>query len=250
MFNAFAAMLRREVRLLVRRPSRIAATILTPALLWAFFAGGFAGTVASAGDDAGRAYTLSLAAGAALLVVTFASIFGAIGLIRDRETGHLQAVLVGPTPRWIVIAARVAGGAALACVQAVTMLLAAAALSEGVSVPGLAGAAGMLVMTAIGLSGTCTALAWHFRSIEGFHGVMSGLLMPAWLLSGAVFLPGSTSDAMAAVMLFNPLAYAHASMASLLGAGEPQPVAVVLAILFGVAGFAAALVSARGDAKR
>ncbi|MEL7483633.1 MAG: hypothetical protein AAFN41_04690, partial [Planctomycetota bacterium] len=64
------ALLARDGRLLIRRPSRIAATVLTPALLWGFFAGGFAQTVASGGSEATDAYTLSLAAGAALLVVT------------------------------------------------------------------------------------------------------------------------------------------------------------------------------------
>ncbi|MEO1536055.1 MAG: ABC transporter permease, partial [Planctomycetota bacterium] len=188
------ALLARDGRLLIRRPSRIAATVLTPALLWGFFAGGFAQTVASGGSEATDAYTLCLAAGAALLVVTFASIFGSLSLIRDRETGFLQAVLVGPTPRWTVIGARVTSGAVLACIQASVMLLAAAFLGSDVTGVGLLEAGAMLVCVSFGLSGFCTALAWHFKSIEGFHGVMSGVMMPAWLLSGAVFPPDAAGD--------------------------------------------------------
>lgn len=247
---SFAALIWRDVLLLVRRPSRIAATVLTPALLWVFFASGFANTIAAGGEEASDAYTLSLAAGSALLVVTFTSIFGSLGLIRDRETGYLQAVLVGPTPRWVVIVARVGSGALLACIQASTMLIAAAVIGSGVTLAGCLTAAAMLTCTALGLSGACTALAWHFRSIEGFHGVMSGLLMPAWLLSGAVFPPDAASDGMRLVMLANPLAYSHAAVAGPLGAIESSPLALLATCCFGLLGVAAAVVAARGDAKR
>jgi ABC-2 type transport system permease protein len=247
---AFSALIRRDAVLLLRRPSRIASTVLTPALVWLFFASGFANTIAAAGDDADEAYTLSLAAGSALLVVTFASIFGSLGMIRDRETGYLQAVLVGPTPRWIVITARIASGAILACLQASIMIIAAAVIGSGVTVPGAIGATAMIALAALGLSGACTGLAWHFRSIEGFHGIMAGVLMPAWLLSGAVFPPGSASDGMRLIMLANPLAYGHAAVAGALGAVEVNPVAVVVTSSFGVVGVVAGVLSARGDAKR
>lgn len=226
------------------------ATVLSPALLWGFFASGFAESVAAGGASAGEAYTRSLAAGAGLLVVTFAAIFGSLGLIRDRETGSLQAVLVGPTPRWLVISARVASGALLAWLQASVMLVAAGWLGEGVRVSGIVVSAIMLAMTAVGLAGACTALAWHFRSIEGFHGVMAGVLMPAWMLSGAVFPPDAAGDAVSVLMAMNPLSYAHGAVAGPLGVPGTGPMEHVVTILFGVIGGIAAVAAARGDAKR
>ena len=248
--RAIAALVRRDVLLLVRRPSRILATLLTPALMWAFFAGGFSRAVSQSGRGAGEAYTLSLSSGAALLVVTFASIFGALGLIRDRESGYLQAVLVGPTPRWAVIGARVASGSALAFAQGVTMLIAAWMFADGIELDEFLASTAMLALTAIGLSGGCTALAWHFRSIEGFHGIMAGVLLPAWLLSGAVFPHGSTTGGMDALMLANPLAYAHSAIAGSLGAFDAGPIALFVTAVFGAGGLIAAIVAARGDAKR
>ena len=64
---AAGALIVRDVLLLLRRPSRVVATLLTPALLWGFFAGGFADTVAASGEGASRSYTVSLSAGAAVL---------------------------------------------------------------------------------------------------------------------------------------------------------------------------------------
>lgn len=248
--SAVMALVRRDVLLLLRRPSRIAATILTPALLWAFFAGGFSDTVAASSGFGGDAYALSLAAGAALLVVTFASIFGSLGLIRDRESGYLQAVLVGPTPRWAVLSARVASGSLFAFFQASTMLLAAVVLTGAVGPMEIATSGLMLGLTAVGLSGCCIALAWRFRSIEGFHGIMAGVLLPAWLLSGAVFPPGSSGGVMALIMLFNPLAYAHGSIAGGLGSVPPDLTDTLATVVFGLAGFALATTTTRGDAKR
>ena len=63
LLSAAVALVARDVFLLVRRPSRVAATVLTPALLWAFFAGGFTDAVSSVGEGATEAYTKSLAAG-------------------------------------------------------------------------------------------------------------------------------------------------------------------------------------------
>lgn len=260
--GALALMLR-DARLIARRPSRIAAAILTPAMLWAFFAGGFAdsfgpggsGNGGAATDGAGGAYTLSLAAGSALLVATFTSIFGALTMIRDRESGFLQSVLVGPTPRWVVISARIASGAMLAFIQAAPMLLAAAALVPGVGLDRIAAAMPGLLMACVGLSGLCTALAWHFDSIEGFHGIMAGLLMPAWLLSGAVFPPDAPAGLMRWIIAFNPLAHAHRAMSGPLGAGplgatDAHAASAWLTAVFAVGAVVAAIAAARGDARR
>lgn len=247
--RACVSLVQRDVLLLVRRPSRIVATVLTPALFWAFFASGFTDAIAENAADA-NSYTLSLAAGAALLVVTFTSIFGALGLIRDRETGFLQAVLVGPTPRWVIMLSKVASGTLVALVQASVMLVAATAIGEGVEPFRVAGAGAVLACSATGLSGVCAASAWHFRSIEGFHGVMAAVLMPAWLLSGAVFPPGTTRGVLGAVMAANPLSYTHSAMYGLLSGEEPRPIALGLTVLFAAIGCVAPVVAARGDAKR
>lgn len=250
LISAGLALVVRDSLLIARRPSRVFATILTPALLWGFFASGFAGMVASGGEEATSSYTLSLAAGAGLLVVTLASIFGSLGLIRDRESGFLQPVLVGPTPRGVIMTARTASGALFASVQAVTMLIAAAIFTDGVEPAQLGLATLALVLAAFGLSGTCTALAWHFRSIEGFHGIMAGVLLPAWLLSGAVFPPGSENGVLSGLMLLNPLSYAHAAVAGSLGATAAGPMPLVMTGAFAAVGLAAAVFAATGDAKR
>lgn len=233
---AGAALARREALLIVRRPSRVAATILTPALVWAFFAGGFADSVAGASDGGGRAYVIGLAGGTALLVVLFSSIFGSLSLIRDRESGFLRAILVGPTPRPIVMLSKTTTSGLLAAAQATPVLLASIAVGARPGAGGVLLGVLVLAASALGLAGVCLALAWRFDSVEGFHGVMNAVLMPAWLLSGAVFPPGADLPLFKPVLLVNPLAHAHACLLASLGVVETAPAASAIV----TAGFALA----------
>jgi len=240
---ACVALALRDVRLLVRKPSRVASTILTPVLVWIFFAGGFA--PALGGEES---YTVALAGGVALLVVTFAAIFGAISMIRDRERGFLRAVLIGPTPRWAVIMSRVGVGAVLAWAQALPVLLAALAMGASPTAAGLAAGLALLACGAIGLSATCTALAWHFDSIEGFHGIMAAVLMPAWLLSGAVFPVEARRGPLGIILEVNPLGHVHRAVIDALGIAETAGIAEPIVVLaFAALACIAAVAGARGD---
>src|SRR5207247_9538056 len=73
------------------------------------------------------------------------------------------------------------------------------------------------------ISFTRTALgfliAWKFDSTQGYHAVMNLLLLPMWLLSGAVFPVAGASAAIRAVMLVNPLTYSTALLRALLTGG-------------------------------
>ena len=66
---------------------------------------------------------------------------------------------------------------------------------------------GFLLLTAMALSGAGFFLAWKINSVQGFHGVMSLLLIPMWLLSGSLFPFSGASGWMQVVMRANPLTY-------------------------------------------
>ena len=60
---------------------------------------------------------------------------------------------------------------------------------------------------AFGLSGLGLMIAWTMDSTSGFHAIMNLLLMPMWLLSGAVFPVGDAHSFIKAFMYINPLTY-------------------------------------------
>lgn len=219
--SAAWALFRRELLRFFRQPSRIAASIGTPILIWGFLASGFAGAVIGAPDSSAPAdsfvnpasgsdmpYAIYLIPGTATLVAMFAAIFASMSLIEDRRDGSLRAALISPAPRSAIVAAKTAAGALAATMQAGVVLLASPVLGAPASAGALALAVIMLALTAAGLTSFGLALAWKVNSSEGFHGVMNVILMPMWLLSGAMFPVRSSAAWLRPVMLMNPLSWA------------------------------------------
>jgi ABC-2 type transport system permease protein len=85
---------------------------------------------------------------------------------------------------------------------------------------GVIGAVAALGCISIALIGLGLAMAWIVDSSQGFHGVMNALLMPMWLLSGAVFPVEEAAGWLRFVALANPLTWCHAAMRSSLGMSE------------------------------
>ena len=199
--GAMSALAVRELVRQVRQPSRIVASVATPLMLWLFLVGGFSdaiGDVANGGASL-TAYTIP---GMASLTVMFASIFAAISLIQDRQDGMLRVALVSPAPRWSII------------------LFALPFLGVQITPLGLVGSVLALLCISTALIGLGLAMAWIVDSTQGFHGVMNALLMPMWLLSGAVFPVEEAAGWMRFIALANPLTWAHAAMRWSLGMSD------------------------------
>lgn len=212
--NAFAALFKRELLRQVRQPTRIVAAVATPAMIWIFLAAGFAGS-ANLGVDADmRAF---LVPGVASMTVLFASIFGAISLIQDRADGFLRAALVSPAPRSSIALAKVAACTLTATVQGAIVLLALPVMGHPVTLVGLLAALGALACVGAALIGFGLMLAWRVDSTQGYHGVMNALLMPMWLLSGAVFPIETASSWLSTIARINPLTWCHEAMRHALG---------------------------------
>jgi len=239
--SAAAALTRRELVRMIRQPTRIAATVATPLLLWAFLASGFAGELRQAGAGS-AAFFLP---GAATLAALFSSIFAAMSLIEDRREGLLQAALVSPAPRVSIALAKAGGATLVALLQSIILLAPAPLVGLDPGPAGYALAAGALALTALAVTSLGLALAWVVNSSEGFHGVMNVLLMPMWLLSGAVFPVDSAAPWLAAVASVNPLAWCtEAVRAGLEGGAFPLwPWAGAAAFALASLGFAARVMS-------
>ena len=214
--RACMALTKRELIRQTRQPSRVIASIATPLLIWIFLVGGFSNSVGSVaqGRSSLTAYTIP---GMASLTVMFASIFAAISLIQDRHDGVLRAALVSPAPRWSIAMSKIGAGSLLALAQALLVLLTLPILGVSLTPLGVLGAVLALACISIALIGIGLSLAWIVDSTQGFHGVMNALLMPMWLLSGAVFPIAEAAGWLRTIALLNPLTWAHAAMRSSLG---------------------------------
>lgn len=236
--TALAALFKRDLLRQVRQPTRIVAAVATPAMIWVFFAAGFAGSANLGVDASMRAF---LVPGIASMTVLFASIFGAISLIQDRQDGFLRAALVSPAPRASIATAKIAAAGLLATAQGAVVLLVLPAISQHVTFAGLLAAVGALACVSAALIGLGLTLAWRVDSTQGYHGVMNTVLMPMWLLSGAVFPVETASKWLSWLARANPLTWCHDAMRHALGM-HPQSSPVIawtVTIAFALAGIAA-----------
>ena len=218
----------RELQRFLRQRSRLIGALGQPLVFWLLFGAGFQGSFRMGGaGEAGMSFQEYFLPGAAMLIVLFSSIFATISVIQDRNEGFLQGVLVSPIPRSSFALGKLLGGTALAVLQAMLFLLIAPALQfvglapsmgVGMGIGQWIGVAFFLALTAFGLTGFGFLFAWKLDSIQGYHAIMSVLLMPMWLVSGA-FFPAPASGWLRYVILANPLSYGLAGMRRIMSPG-------------------------------
>jgi ABC-2 type transport system permease protein len=197
------ALARREWIRFWRERSRVAGFILAPLLFWFVVSSGF--------GDFERFF-----AGSLTLTILFASVFSNMSLIEDRREGFLKAVLVSPAPRWAIVAGKILGGASIAWLQAMIFLAFVHFTGWQTTLAGFLGAAWALALIAAGFTALGFTCAWRIHSTQGFHAILNLLLMPAWMISGALFPVSTAKTWLAWLMRLNPLAYALALMERLL----------------------------------
>ena len=219
-----ATLVEREFVRFLRQRSRVVGALAQPVIFWVLFGAGLSGAATSGGSISYQEYFLP---GAALMIVLFTSIFSSISVIQDRNEGFLQGVLASPVPRLSLVLGKLCGGALLALSQAMLFLWSAPLLqyvglapemSLGFTLAQSVAMAGVLFLTGIGMAGLGFLFAWKIDSVQGFHGVMSVLLMPMWLLSGA-FFPPNGSRWLSWVVAVNPLSYGLAALRHVIGQG-------------------------------
>lgn len=236
MLLASATLARRELVRFFRQRSRVIGALATPVVFWLLVGSAFE-------------YIAWLVPGTLVMILLFTSIFSTISIIEDRREGFLQGVLVSPVPRTAVVLGKVLGGTAVALIQGTLFLVLATLAGVWPGFSNAAAAVGVMAAAAFALTSLGTLLAWGFESVQGFHSVMNLVLVPLWLLSGAVVPLEKSAGWMQAAMKANPLAYAVSALRRLLsGEGPAAGPAVLVVTAFGAAMFALAAWSARDRA--
>ncbi len=247
------ALWRRELVRFLRQPSRLVSAIATPLLFWLVVGSGLSGSFYLPGGPPDVDYLEYFFPGTVVLLVLFAAIFSTISVIEDRSAGFLQGVLVAPVGDEALVAGKVLGGATLAWLQGLVLLLLAPVAGIPYRAGSLLEAAGVLALLAAALTGVGFSFAWKVETTQGFHAVMNLLLMPMWILSGAFFPLAGAPGWLGWLMRVNPLTYGVAALrtalypeARLAGEGLPAPaLSITLLAFFCVAACAIALAVVR-----
>ncbi len=217
-----AVLWRRDLVRFFRQPSRHVGALGQPIIFWFVIGSGMSGTFRYGADGAGPGYLAYFYPGVVLMVVLFAAIFTTLSVIEDRHRGLLQSVLAGPGSRTALVLGKALGSASVALSQAALFLALAPAAGfplAAVSWPLLLAA---LALVALALAGLGFAVAWAVDSPQGYHAIQMTLLVPLWVLSGAMFPVPADKPALAALMRANPISYGVSAVRrALAGAGAP-----------------------------
>lgn len=242
----------RELVRFCRQRNRIVGALGTPLVFWFLIGSGFGASFQPPSAPGGMSYLQYFFPGTLALVLLFTSIFSTISLIEDRREGFLQSVLVAPVSRTSIVLGKVLGGTILALLHGSLFLVVAPVAGISLNIVSVISLVGILSLIAFALTALGFAIAWRTDSTQGFHAIMNLVLMPLWLLSGAVFPASGASSWLRWAMTFNPLTYGVAALRWGLHpatAGSELPslaLSLGVTVLFGVlAVWAAAVIAGR-----
>lgn len=177
----------------LRAKSRVITTIIQP--LFFLFIFGFGFNIAVFPGMQGS-YINFLAPGIIAMSILFSSMFTGVSVLWDKQSGFLQEVLVAPVSRLSIVIGRTLGGATIALLQGIIIMIIAIALGLPiVSIGCLILALLIMVLLSFTAVGFGLIIASKMHDFEGFQSIMSLILMPLLFLSSAFYpvtesLPG------------------------------------------------------------
>jgi ABC-2 type transport system permease protein len=201
-----ATLWRRELIRFWREKARVLGFVGSPLVFWLVVGSGF-GNLAF------------FFPGALTLTVMFSAVFSTMSLIEDRREGFLLSMLVSPAPRSALVIGKTLGSATLAWIQGLIFLAFAPLAGARLGLIQLAECVGVVFLISTTFTLLGFLIAWRMDSSQGFHAVMNLLLVPLWMLSGALFPASGAHGWIRWVMAANPLTY---SLALLRGVLDPN----------------------------
>jgi len=157
-----------------RQRSRVLSVVASPLIFWLLIGYG--------SGDLARYYS-----GTLVLTVMFSAIFSTISIIEDRREGFLLSMLVSPAPRTSLVLGKILGSATLGWIQGLMLLIFRPGRRGKHRSGGNRSGGPAMFLISFTLTGLGFAIAWKMDSTAAFHGIMMLLLVPMWMVSGALF---------------------------------------------------------------
>ncbi len=196
----------REAKRYVRYRSRILSSVVTP-LLWLIIFGTGLGSAIRFGTGITGSYKAFIFPGIIGQTILFTSIFSGVSVIMDRQYGFLKEIMVAPVSRPSIVFGKALGIGTASIIQGVILLLLSFVVGVHMTPVIFVAAFLLIIPISVGLGGVGLLIATFTDSMEGFNLIMSFIVLPMFLLSGALFpVTGLPSFLQVAVYL-DPLTY-------------------------------------------
>ncbi len=208
-------MWKRQVTLFWRSKPRVLGSIAQPLLFLIALGFGLGPVFERAG---GVEYIQFLTPGIIAMTLLFGSMFSGMSLIWDRQFGFLKESLVAPVPRVKLLAGRTLGGATIAVLQGLLVLIVSLLIGFRMEnwlhlIPAVA----LMFMVSLFFTLLGTTIATRVKDMEAFPLIMNFLIMPTFFLSGALFPLEGLPPAIMLITQLNPLSYGVDALRLVLG---------------------------------
>jgi ABC-2 type transport system permease protein len=195
----------RQIKRYWRSKSRIIGSLMQPLLFLLAFSFGFGPIFQKAG---GENYIEFLTPGIIGMSILFTAVFSGIELIWDKQFGFIKETFVAPVPRYQIILGRILGGATVSSFQGFLVFLVSLLLGFKITkLMSLILGFVFMFLIAFVFASLGTIIASILDDMQGFQLIMSFLVMPTFLFSGAIFPLNNLPEFLKFIAQFNPLSY-------------------------------------------
>lgn len=202
--NIIFILWKRQLKRYLRSKSRLLGSLGQPLLFLVALGFGLGPVYAAAGNGN---YLQFLAPGIVSMAILFTAIFGGIEVIWDKQFGFLKETLVAPVARWQIMLGRTLGGATVAVIQGVVVLILSIILGFRPILSHLFFAFILMFLLSILFTALGTAIASVLEDMQGFQLIMNFLVMPMFFLSGSIFPLNNLPSILTVITRINPMTY-------------------------------------------
>ena len=214
--NAIYILWWRELRRYSRSRTQIIASLGQPLLYLLVLGFGLGHVFQRAGMGN---YFQFISPGVIGMSVLFSSVFSGLGLLWDRQFGFLKETLVAPVSRLQIMIGRTMGGATVAVIQGLmVMLISVIAGFRPQSLLAIPLAMGFMILIALLFAALGMAIGSGLQDMQGFQLIMNFLVLPIYFLSGAMFPLTGQGAVLSFITRLDPLSYGIDGMRHVLGA--------------------------------
>ena len=183
--------------------ARLFSSFAMPVLYLVIFGTGIASAFRAGGFD----YISFMYPGIIAMVVVITSMFSGVTVVFDREFGFLKEVLVAPVSRPAVAVGKVLGGATIASIQGVVMLVFIPFAGVSISVGSAFLLIGLMFVIAMSITSMGLFIASKIKTMEAFQAVMQLLMFPLVFISPVMFPVETLPSWLGVLVKFNPISY-------------------------------------------
>lgn len=213
-WRAVKIMWRREMIRFAGDRVRIVTTLVQP-LLFLFVLGAGLNAFTESGGEEFNLKTF-LYPGILCMTVMFTAMFASASIVWDREFGFLREMMVAPVRRSSIVVGKVCGGATVATLQGVIMILLAPLVDVPYDAVMILGILALLLLLSAAIAAFGVMIAARITQMQSFMGVMQMIVMPMFFISGALYPVNNLPAWLTLLNRVDPLTYAVDPMRKLI----------------------------------